>query len=83
MHDFGEYLPLDAVLFDGSDPVEYHSRYPVEWQRLGEAAVAAAAAATAGSAVAGSTEAEAEAEDIVWFSRSGSSASPSHARLFW
>ena len=20
MHDFGEYLPFDAVLFDGSDP---------------------------------------------------------------
>jgi hypothetical protein len=21
MHDFGEYLPFDAVMFDGSDPV--------------------------------------------------------------
>ena len=28
MHDFGEYMPFDAVLFDGSDPVKYHNKYP-------------------------------------------------------
>ena len=28
MHDFGEYLPFDAVLYDGSDPMEYHNQYP-------------------------------------------------------
>ena len=31
MHDFGEYLPFDAVLYDGSDPIEYHNRYPQDW----------------------------------------------------
>ncbi|MCA9629288.1 MAG: hypothetical protein KC766_16555, partial [Myxococcales bacterium] len=34
MADFGEWLPLDAVLADGSDPVKAHNRYPVEWHRL-------------------------------------------------
>ena len=31
MADFGEALPFDAVLSDGSDPLTYHNRYPVEW----------------------------------------------------
>lgn len=34
MHDFGEWLTLHAVYADGSDPVEAHDRYPVEWYRL-------------------------------------------------
>ena len=38
MHDFGEYVPLDAVLHDGSDPVEYHSRYALDWADVGRAA---------------------------------------------
>ena len=33
MHDFGEYLPFDAVLFDGSDPVTYHNQYPADWAK--------------------------------------------------
>ena len=38
MHDFGEYVPLDAALHDGSDPVEYHSRYALDWADVGRAA---------------------------------------------
>ena len=34
MADFGEWLPFDARLQDGSDPVAAHNHYPVEWQRL-------------------------------------------------
>lgn len=34
MADFGEWLPLNAVLSDGSDPVVAHNRYPIEWHRL-------------------------------------------------
>mmetsp|Transcript_30034 Transcript_30034/g.40672 ORF Transcript_30034/g.40672 Transcript_30034/m.40672 type:complete len:86 (+) Transcript_30034:1236-1493(+) len=34
MHDFAEYLPFDAVLYDGSDPYEYHNKYADEWQRV-------------------------------------------------
>jgi alpha-glucosidase len=25
MHDFGEYMPFDSVLFSGVDPLEYHN----------------------------------------------------------
>jgi alpha-glucosidase len=39
MHDFGEYTPLDCVLHDGSDPIEYHNRFPAEWAKLGQEAV--------------------------------------------
>lgn len=31
MHDFAEYLPFDGVLYDGSDPYEYHNKYADEW----------------------------------------------------
>jgi len=34
MADFGEGLPLDAKLFDGTDALAYHNQYPVEWARL-------------------------------------------------
>jgi sulfoquinovosidase len=33
MADFGEWLPLDAKLRDGSDPRAYHNRYPIDWHR--------------------------------------------------
>ncbi|MFK7969953.1 MAG: alpha-glucosidase [Bacteroidia bacterium] len=34
MADFGEALPYDAVLHDGSDPALYHNRYPETWAAL-------------------------------------------------
>ncbi|MCA9624004.1 MAG: hypothetical protein KC731_33505 [Myxococcales bacterium] len=34
MSDFGEWVPLDAVLADGSDPIAYHNEFPVHWHRL-------------------------------------------------
>jgi alpha-glucosidase len=34
MADFAEYQPLDAVLFDGRDPVGFHNDFPTEWERL-------------------------------------------------
>jgi alpha-glucosidase len=34
MADFGEALPLDCQLYDGSDPATYHNRYPVVWAKL-------------------------------------------------
>jgi sulfoquinovosidase len=34
MADFGEYLPVDLRLFDGSDPMEAHNRWPVLWARV-------------------------------------------------
>jgi alpha-glucosidase len=34
MMDFGEGLPFDAVLHDGTPAAEYHNQYPVEWAKL-------------------------------------------------
>jgi alpha-glucosidase len=34
MMDFGEGLPFDSVLYDGTPAAEYHNQYPVEWARL-------------------------------------------------
>lgn len=34
MADYGEWLPHDAVLFSGEDPLQAHNRYPREWARL-------------------------------------------------
>lgn len=33
MQDFGEWLPHDAVVADGSDARRAHNRYPERWQR--------------------------------------------------
>lgn len=33
MADFAEWLPLSGRLFDGSDIIEAHNTYPIEWQR--------------------------------------------------
>jgi alpha-glucosidase len=42
MHDFGEWLPLDAALHDGSDPARAHNRYPTLWQRAAREVMEAA-----------------------------------------
>ena len=39
MADFGEYLPTDAVLYDGSDPELLHNRWPAIWAKLNREAV--------------------------------------------
>lgn len=41
MADFGEYLPTDVRLFDGSDPMEAHNRWPVLWAKVNADAIAA------------------------------------------
>lgn len=40
MADFGEYLPTDLRLADGSDPMEAHNRWPVLWAEVNAAALA-------------------------------------------
>ena len=40
MADFGEYLPTDLKLFDGSDPMEAHNRWPVLWAEVNAKALA-------------------------------------------
>jgi alpha-glucosidase len=39
MHDFGEYNPLDAVYFDGSEPITAHNDYPRQWAKVVKEAI--------------------------------------------
>jgi len=67
MHDFGEYMPFDAVLFDGSDPIMYHNKYVEEWAKCGAEAVA---------------EVE-NGKDLFYFMRAATTYSPRYTSLFW
>ena len=40
MADFGEYLPTDVRLADGSDAMEAHNRWPVLWAQVNAGAIA-------------------------------------------
>ena len=39
MADFGEYLPVDAVLHSGEDPAVLHNQWPALWARLNREAI--------------------------------------------
>ena len=40
MADFGEYLPVDCVLYSGEDPEKVHNRWPAIWAKLNKEAIA-------------------------------------------
>jgi len=67
MADFGEALPFDAKLHDGSDAAVFHNQYPEAWARLNREVL---------------QEAGAEGE-VAFFARSGFSRSPGLATMFW
>jgi len=67
MADFGEALPFDAVLSDGTDAAKYHNQYPVEWVRINREAIQEAG----------------KEREIAFFARSGFTQSPLYSTLFW
>lgn len=67
MADFGEYLPTDVRLADGSDPMEAHNRWPVLWAEVNARAV----------------ESRDKTGDTVWFMRAGFSGVQAHCPLLW
>jgi len=67
MADFGEYLPVDAVLHGGVDGLLAHNEYPVLWARANAEAV---------------RESGKEGR-ICFFMRSGWAGSATHAQGFW
>lgn len=71
MADFGEGLPLDAVMSNGT-ALEWHNRYPEEWAAF-NAELRSRLALASGR----------EARDYVTFFRSGFTRSPGRAGLFW
>ena len=67
MADFGEYLPTDIRLFDGSDPMEAHNRWPVLWAKVNADAIAR----------------RGKTGDTVFFMRAGFSGVQAHCPLLW
>ena len=67
MADFGEYLPTDVRLADGSDPMEAHNRWPVLWAKVNAQAVAS----------------RGKTGDAVFFMRAGFSGVQGHCPLLW
>jgi len=67
MADFGEYLPTDLRLADGSDPMEAHNRWPVLWAQVNAAALAS----------------RRRSGDALFFMRAGFSGVQKHCPLLW
>lgn len=67
MADFGEYLPTDLRLADGSDPMEAHNRWPVLWSQVNAMALAS----------------RGKTGDALFFMRAGFSGVQAHCPLLW
>ena len=67
MADFGEYLPTDLRLADGSDPMEAHNLWPVLWAQVNAAALAK----------------RGRTGDALFFMRAGFSGVQGHCPLLW
>lgn len=67
MADFGEYLPTDVRLFDGSDPMEAHNRWPVLWAKVNADAIAS----------------RGKTDEATFFMRAGYSGVQAYCPLLW
>lgn len=67
MADFGEYLPVDVVLSDGSDPLLMHNAWPVLWAAVNARAV----------------ENRGMTGEALFFMRAGYSGVQRHCPLLW
>jgi sulfoquinovosidase len=67
MADFGEYLPTDVRLADGSDPMEAHNRWPVLWAEVNARALAS----------------RGKTGEALFFMRAGFSGVQAHCPLLW
>ncbi|KAG4164239.1 hypothetical protein ERO13_A13G002200v2 [Gossypium hirsutum] len=77
MADFGEGLPVDAVLYSGEDPIAAHNRYPELWAQINREFVEEWKSHCTGK------EREDPQEDLVFFMRAGFRDSPKRGMLFW
>jgi alpha-glucosidase len=68
MADFGEWLPADAVLASGDDPLEGHDLYALQWSQLNQALLA---------------ERAGDGRQRLFFARSGWFGTPAAAPVFW
>ena len=81
MCDFGESLPLNALLNSKEDAHKFHSRYPSIWAQLNADAISNATHIL--QAQTGSSASICDPNDVVYFMRSGNVHSPAVTRLFW
>ncbi|KAH9649244.1 sulfoquinovosidase [Citrus sinensis] len=77
MADFGEGLPVDAILYSGEDPISAHNRYPELWAQINREFVEEWKDKCTG------TKREDTKEDLVFFMRAGFRDSPKWGMLFW
>lgn len=67
MADFGEYLPIDAVLYSGEDPAIIHNQWPAIWAKMNREAVA---------------ECGKEGQ-VFFFTRAGHTGTIAHSHMMW
>lgn len=67
MADFGEYLPIDAVLYSGEDPAIIHNQWPALWAKMNQEAVA---------------ECGKEGQ-VFFFTRAGHTGTIAHSHMMW
>lgn len=67
MADFGEYLPVDVRLYDGSDPMKAHNHWPALWARCNYEALAETG----------------KLGEKVFFMRAGACGSQKYCTLYW
>ncbi|KAK4748890.1 hypothetical protein SAY87_015476 [Trapa incisa] len=72
MADFGEGLPVDAILYSGEDPITAHNRYPELWAQINREFVDE-----------WKINHGEEGDTPVFFVRAGFKNSPKWAMLFW
>ncbi|KAM7271509.1 hypothetical protein ACFE04_030723 [Oxalis oulophora] len=70
MADFGEGLPVDAILYSGEDPISAHNRYPELWAQINREFV-------------DEWKINHPDESLVFFVRAGFRDSPKWGMLFW
>ena len=67
MADFGEYLPIDAVLYSGEDPAIIHNQWPAIWAKMNQEAVAACG----------------KEGQVFFFTRAGHTGTIAHSHMMW
>ncbi|MFM0221320.1 alpha-glucosidase [Paraburkholderia dipogonis] len=67
MADFGEYLPVDARLASGADPMLAHNAFPPQWAEVNAQAVASTG----------------KTGEVVFFMRSGYTGVQAHCPMLW
>ncbi|KAH7511735.1 hypothetical protein FEM48_Zijuj12G0014400 [Ziziphus jujuba var. spinosa] len=77
MADFGESLPVDAILYSGEDPISAHNRYPELWAQINREFVEEWKSKRVGK------NKEDPEEALVFFMRAGFRDSPKWGMLFW